>query len=185
MAQRWAVLVHCVLVIISMFGMAAALVGKSASLATLGFLSFFVFGITEILRTSLSIFAVNRTWRSGYAAADDDRTRQMFRDLFTSSGGVNDALFFVFYTAFVIGLLCYGAVLVRTPGYDRWMGILFVLWAAVNLPVFIDTIRATEHLGGYFEWVGPYFQPIARIAIGFWLWQFASRVNERPPASVI
>ena len=178
MAQRWAVLVHCLLVIVSMFGVGVALIDRSAALATLGFLSFFVFGFTEIFRTSLSIFAVNRTWRSGYAAAGDDGTRQMFRDLFTAYTGINDALFFVFYTAFVIGLLCYGFALLRTPGFDRIMGGLFLLWALVNVPVFIDTVTASQSLGRYFEWVGPYFQPLARICIGVWLWRYSSRLDE-------
>ena len=181
MGQRWAVLVHCLLVIVSMLGVGAALINKSTPLAVLGFLSFFTFGITEIFRTSLSIFAVNRIWRSGYATGDDDRTRQVFRDVFTVYPGINDALFFVFYTAFVIGLLCYGLALVRIAGFDRLMGGLFLLWALVNLPVFIDTVTGRGAFGPYFEWVGPYFQPLARICIGVWLWKYSSRVDDSRP----
>ena len=178
MAQRWTVLVHCLLVVVSMFGVGVALIGRSTALATLGFLSFFTFGITEIFRTSLSIFAVNRIWRGGYGTAEDDRTRQMIRDVFTSYAGINDALFFVFYTAFVIGLICYGFALVPTPGFDRLLGGLFLLWALVNLPVFIDTVAGGQALGRYFEWVGPYYQPLARICIGLWLWRYGSRLSE-------
>ncbi|HJT82404.1 MAG TPA: hypothetical protein VJ719_14515 [Chthoniobacterales bacterium] len=178
MAQRWTVLVHCLLVIISMFAIGVVLLERSPALATLGFLSFFVFGVTEIFRTSLSIFAVNRTWRSGYAAAGDDQARQTFRDVFTAYTGVNDALFFVFYTAFVIGLLCYGFALARTAGFDRLIGGMFLVWALVNVPVFIDTVIASNSLGRYFEWVGPYFQPLARICVGIWLWRYGSRLTK-------
>ena len=84
----------------------------------------------------------------------------------------------MFYSAFVIGLLCYGFALVRTSGFDRIMGGLFLLWAAVNIPAFIDTVTARQSLGQYFEWVGPYFQPLARICIGVWLWRYGSRLDE-------
>jgi hypothetical protein len=71
LAQRWTILLHCALVILSMFVLGAAKLRSAPLLVSCGFLGYLCFGFTEILRTSISIFAVNRTWRAGYAAAAD------------------------------------------------------------------------------------------------------------------
>ena len=114
LAQRWTILVHCALVIISMFVLGAAKLRSAPVLVSFGFLGYLCFGFTEIVRTSISIFAVNRTWRAGYGAAADDATREQFRSLITAYGGINQALFFIFYTAFLIGLVCYGLAFLRS-----------------------------------------------------------------------
>jgi|GEM_PF-654481 len=175
MAQRWTILVHCALVILSMFALGAAKVRSAPALVSFGFLGYLCFGFTEILRTSISIFAVNRTWRAGYAAAADDAMREQFRSLITAYGGVNQALFFIFYTAFLIGLVCYGLAFLRSEGPKSPLGLLFLAWSLLSLPGFFDAIIGTESLGGYFEWVGPYFLPLARLSIGVWLWKNADK----------
>jgi hypothetical protein len=173
MANRWAVLVHCALVIVSMFALGAA-VRRESALVILGFLAFVCFGFTEILRTSLSIFAVNRTWRPGYANAVDEATRDRVRFLIEAYSGVNNALFFIFYSAFIIGLLCYAIAFLRLNGRMRWLGIVFAFWSLINLPGLIDAIIGYESLGSYFGWVGPYFQPLAGAYVGVWLWKNAA-----------
>ena len=89
LAQRWTILLHCALVIISMFVLGAAKLRSAPALVSFGFLGYLCFGFTEIVRISISIFAVNRTWRAGYAAAADDATREHFRSLITAYGGIN------------------------------------------------------------------------------------------------
>jgi hypothetical protein len=173
LANRWTVLVHCALVVVSMFALGAA-VRRESALAIIGFLAFVCFGFTEILRTGLSIFAVNRTWRAGYANAVDQATRDRIRSLIEAYNGVNNALFFIFYAAFTIGLLCYAIALLRLNGRMRWLGIVFAFWSLVNLPGLIDAITGHESLGRCFAWVGPYFQPLARAYVGVWLWKNAA-----------
>jgi hypothetical protein len=177
LAQRWTILVHCTLVIISMFVLGAAKLRSAPVLVSFGFLGYLGFGFTEIVRTSISIFAVNRTWRAGYAAAADDATREHFRSLITAYGGINDALFFIFYTAFLIGLVCYGLAFLRSEGRKSHLGFLFLLWSLLSVPGFIDAIMGRESLGRYFEWVGPYFLPLARLYIGVWFWKNAERLG--------
>jgi hypothetical protein len=71
MARLWVVLVHCGLIVVSMFGIAALKFSDSPALIGLGFLSFVVFAFSEMLRTSLVLFALNRKWRVGYSEAKD------------------------------------------------------------------------------------------------------------------
>jgi hypothetical protein len=174
MGRFWIVLVHCILVVISMAAIPSLLNGTSRLIALFGLGSYVVFAFIEMLRTSLSIFAVNRAWRAGYEASGDDLQKRAFRAALDSFGGVNDALFFLFFLAFTASLFCYGFALLSKSGIDQYTGFLFLLWGLLNLPALIGTIAGNEALGAPFDWVGRYFQPAARLLIGLWLWNVST-----------
>jgi hypothetical protein len=175
MGRSWIVLIHCVLVVISMAAIPMLLCGTPRLIAMFGFGSYVLFAFVEMLRTSLSIFAVNRAWRAGYETSADEIQRRAFRSAIDTFGGINDALFFLFFVAFVAGLFCYGIALLSNSGIDQRVGYLFLLWGILNLPGLIDALLGSESLGAYFDWVGRYFQPIARLSIGLWLWNATNR----------
>jgi hypothetical protein len=175
MGRFWIVLIHCVLVVVSMAAIPCLLNGTSRLIAMFGLGSYVMFAFIEMLRTSLSIFAVNRAWRAGYETSSDDMQKRAFRAALDSFGGVNDALFFLFFLAFTVGLFCYGFALLSQSGMDQRVGFLFLLWGVFNLPSLIGTIVGNEALGAPFDWVGRYFQPAARLLIGFWLWNVSTR----------
>ena len=174
--QRWIVLVHCLLVVLSMAPIPVLLHGSARLVAMFGFGGYIMFAFVEMLRTSLSIFAVNRAWRSGYELANDDSVRAPFRSAIETFSGVNDALFFLFFTAFALGLFCYGLALLQTSGVDRQIAFLFLIWAFLNLPGLVAFVTGRESIGSAFEWVGPYFQPVARLLVGAWLWNVSKRI---------
>ena len=176
MARLWVVLLHCGLVVISMFGIAALKFRDAPALIGLGFLSFVVFAFSEMLRTSLVLFALNRKWRIDYSEAKDESTRASLRATIDAFGGVNDALFFIFYLAFLLGILCYGLAFVGSRGFDGKVGWLFLLWTALSVPALIDTITRRETLSPFFEWVGPFFLPAARAIVGIWLWNKSNAI---------
>src|SRR6185437_2245621 len=96
MGRLWIVLIHCVLVVISMAAIPCLLNGVARMIGIFGFGCYVVFAFVESLRTSLSIFAVNRAWRAGYETSNDDMRRQAFRDALDTFVGVNEALFSFF-----------------------------------------------------------------------------------------
>jgi len=175
MGRLWIVLIHCVLVVISMAAIPLLLSGSSRLIAMFGFGSYVLFAFVEILRTSLSIFAANRAWRAGYETSGDEIQRRAFRSALDTFGGINDALFFLFFTAFTVGLFCYGFALLSKSGLDQRVGFLFLFWGLLNLPGLIGVIVGNEALGAPFDWVGRYFQPAARFLIGAWLWNISTR----------
>ena len=175
--HSWVIVVHCLLVIVSMFGLGVLRLPAAPVLIRFGFLGFLFFACTEILRTSLRIFALNRTWRASYEAATDDASRMTLRATIGAFSGINESLFFVFLTAFIIGLLCYGFAFVGAKGLEQKVGLLLLLWALLSIPGYVDTVRGRETVSSYFEWVGTYFQPIARALIGVWLWTRGSLVT--------
>jgi hypothetical protein len=176
LGRLWAVLLHCVLVVISMAAIPALLRGTARLTAIFGLGAFVLFAFVEMLRTSLVIFALNRSWRAGYELARADSERAAFRQAIESFSGINDALFFLFLLAFTAGLFCYGSVLLPTRGLDRAMAWLFLTWGILNLPGVVGTIVGQESLAAPFGWVGCYFQPIARLLIGLWLWNVSNRM---------
>ncbi len=177
MGRFWIVLMHCILVVISMAAIPTLLCGTSRLIATFGFGSYVLFAFVEMLRTSLSIFAVNRAWRSGYETSTDEMQRRAFRSALDAFGGVNDALFFLFLLAFTAGLFCYGIALLSNSGIDQRIGYLFLFWGILNLPGLIGAMLENESLGAPFDWVGRYFQPVARLLIGLWLWNVSTRFH--------
>jgi hypothetical protein len=175
LGRFWVVLLHCVLVVISMAAIPLLLTGTPRLIAMFGFGSYVMFAFVEMLRTSLSIFAVNRAWRAGYETSSDEMQRRAFRAALDNFSGVNDALFFLFFLAFTVGLFCYGFALLSSSGMDQRVALLFLLWGILNLPGLIGTIVGNESLGAPFDWVGRYFQPMARLLIGLWLWNIGTR----------
>jgi hypothetical protein len=173
LTNRWVVLLHCALVVVSMFALGLPAMRRAPAAVIFGFFAFACFGFTEMLRTAISIFAINRNWRAVYASAVDPAMRERFRAFIESYSGINDALFFIFYTAFTAGLICYGIAFLRTNDNMSQLGILFTAWALLNLPGWIDAAISTELLSRYFQWVGPVFQPLARTLIAVWLWRNA------------
>jgi len=185
LTRLWIVLIHCLLVVISMYAVCLLSVRAKPGWAGLGFLAFFVFALTEIFRTSLALFALNRSWRTRYAANPDPETRGSIRAMIEAFAGINDALFFIFIVAFFLGLLCYGVALAADKTSDRAMGFLFLTWAVLTLPAIIDAVRGVDSISGMFEWVGYGFQPIARASIGVWLWKKSSALHLAPTAREI
>jgi hypothetical protein len=175
MGRLWIVLIHCALVVISMAAVPCLLNGASRLIAMFGLGSYVMFAFVEMFRTSLSIFAVNRAWRAGYEVSGDDLQKRAFRAALDAFGGVNDSLFFLFLTAFTLGLFCYGFALLSKTGIDQSMGFLFLVWGVLNLPGLVGAIVGNESLGASFDWVGRYFQPAARFLIGVWLWNVSTR----------
>jgi hypothetical protein len=177
MGRSWVVLAHCVFVVVSMAAIPLLLTGTARLVALFGFGSYVMFAFVEMLRTSMSIFAINRTWRSGYEATSDELRRAAFRNAIDLFSGVNDALFFLFILAFTIGLFCYGFALLPNNGIDQGIGLLFLLWGLLSLPPLIGTIIGNEALAAPFSWVGLYFLPLARLLIGIWLWSVSTRLR--------
>ena len=174
MGRFWIVLIHCALVVISMAAVPWLLNGAPRLIAMFGLGSYVMFAFVEMLRTSLSIFAVNRAWRAGYEVSGDDIQKRAFRAALDAFGGVNDSLFFLFFAAFTVGLFCYGVALLSKSGIDRGVGFLFLVWGLLNLPGLIGAIIGNETLGAPFDWVGRYFQPAARFLLGLWLWNVST-----------
>ena len=153
----WLVLLHCAFVVVSMYAVGIRRLRQAPVLIPLGFLSFVVFAFTEWLRTTLAIFALNRTWRNVYAAATEETAKQFMEAYINAFSGFNDAFFFIFFTCFIAGCACYGFAYWKSSGSERKIGWLFLVWAFTGVPAWIDEVLQTN-LAAYLSWMGWYFQ---------------------------
>ncbi len=177
LARLWIVLAHCALVAVSMLGVGLRRLRESPGLVLPGLLAYLLFAGTEMLRTSLVLFAVNGTWRAGHAAAADEAARQAFRDQIAGFAGVNQALFMLFFLAFAAGNLLYGLALRRGRGLERVVGWTLLTWAALAIPTLADEVSGAARFAPHLGWVGPVFQPAARTLIAVWLWRDSDPVS--------
>ena len=171
------VIAHCVLVLISMVGLGALLWRRAPVLAGFGLLGYGVFALAEILRMSLAIFTLNRTWRAQYALASDPAARAGLRTLIEGFDGVSAALFFLFSLGFTAGLVCYAIALLRGTTRERQLGVVLAVWAFLSSLTLFDTSAGTAIFSSALWWVGPYFQPLARTYIAWWLWKSADTAS--------
>ena len=170
------VLVHILLVIASMWGVAAAKRKTAAGFMGLGFLGYLLFALAEIFRTSLGLFMVNRGWRARFAGADE-ATQNELRTLLSAWPGINDALFFLLVLGFFIGNLFYGSVLVRGAGFERTLGTILLFWAALGFYGMANGFLGAAWLPDVPDFVAWTFQPAVRVLIAIWLWGVAASVT--------
>jgi hypothetical protein len=183
MTRFWIVLLHCALVVISMYAVGIRKLKEAPVLILLGFLCFVLFAFTEWLRTTVAIFGLNRNWRSSYANASEEAAKQFWENYINAFGGINDALFFLFFTCFIAGCICYGFAYFTQAGSDRKIALLFFIWAALGIPAWIDEIFLTS-AGSYFSWSW-YYQSAARAVLGVWLWKTADEWRFSSPKVVL
>lgn len=170
MARWWVNFVHIFFALASYAGAAAALWRRHAALAGLGFLSFVLWGFTELLGVSINIFAVNRTWRAGFAGADA-AGREILRANIQSFAAIWDAMFFLLLVAFLAGTLLLGAAAVRGGGLERLVGVLLLLAGPLTLGIMIGGYTSMTWLNDVTDWIYPGLQPVSRALMGVWLWQ--------------
>jgi hypothetical protein len=180
LARLWVSLAHNWLALFAYMGAAAVLARRAPGRAAAGLAAFAVWAVTELVGIAVILFAVNRTWRAGWHAADE-AGRASLRTLLAGWNAVWDAMFFLLLVAFLLGSLLFGLAAVRGAGVERWVGVL--LLAAVPLTALIMA-------GGYAgaAWadavtgaVYPALQPASRALMGVWLWRMAD--EPRPATS--
>lgn len=174
-ARLWIVVVHILLVVAAMWGVAAKKLKTDAGIMILGLLGYLLFAAAELFRTALGLYALNRGWRAAYVQATDETVRAALRTLMTGWSGINDGFFFLLVVGFLIGNLLYGLVLVKGVRLERLLGIALLIWAIIGLCGLLN------EYGGINIWTAPEwhawtYQPTVRFLIAAWLWQTPSIV---------
>ncbi|MEZ4961836.1 MAG: hypothetical protein R2830_18550 [Saprospiraceae bacterium] len=168
--QKWMIIFHCIMVIVSMYGVAVLKFNENKGLISLGALFFAVFGITEISRM-LAVLGYVNGLREKYLSATDEAARQLYQYSYENFSLVSLTMFLVFVLAFSLGNLLYGLALSAGKGYDRWLGYGLLFWGLLTLLAFCNTFWEIGAIDQIVEANNKFFQPTIRLAIGVWLWQ--------------
>lgn len=182
--QRWWIIVHCLLVIVSMCGVALWLIRKSPGFAPLGFLFFAVFGIAEIFRQMIVLFYFNGL-REQYHLATDAATKEVFRNTLSTAGLMASPLFGLFMLSFGLGNLFYGIGLAREKGWSRWLSVLLIAWALFVFLSLGNEFWRSESLGSIVEAYSFTYQPLMRLLIAIWLWQKAGNLQNNYTGAIL
>jgi hypothetical protein len=173
MARLWVNFAHIFLALAGYAAAALVLWPRSRMLSALGFLWFVLWGFTELLGVTVNIWAVNRTWRAGWEAADAGG-REILRANLSGFDAVWDAMFFLLLVAFLLGTLCLGGAAVRGAGLERAVGVLLLLAAPLTIAILLDGYAGMRSAGRAVEWAYPILQPVSRGLMGVWLWRRAA-----------
>jgi hypothetical protein len=174
--NRWWVIVHCLLVVVSMWGFYLVQHKRSKHFVGLGFIFFVVFAITEIFRQLLVLFYLNGM-RAKYLATDDEATKIFLANSMDNFTLFSYALFGLFILAFAIGTLCFGMSLIREKGLSKVLSVLLLFWAAGVFLALGNEFWDVPWLSSFLAQFNLYYQPITRALIAIWLWR-AARLDE-------
>jgi hypothetical protein len=169
LANRWWVILHCLLVIVSMWAFYLLQRDKTPGFAGLGFLFFAVFAIAEITRQMYVLFYINEL-REQYVIATDTAVKSSLKNALTYAGQLGAPLFGLFIFAFGLGNLCYGVCLYGQSGYSKILGILLIGWSIGNFIALGNSFWRSPALDKIIEVYSYTYQPMMRVLMAIWLW---------------
>jgi hypothetical protein len=168
--NRWWVIFHCLLVIISMWGIAIVKMKQSPGFTGLGFLFFAVFGIAEITRQMFVLFYLNGL-REQYFLATDPAIKEIIKNTLTNAGLLGAPLFGVFILAFGLGNLCYGLSLYNEKGFGKILSVLLIIWSIGSFIALGNNFWQLSWVDDFIEKYNYTFQPLMRVLLAIWLWK--------------
>ncbi len=171
-----AIILHCVLVIVSMYGFGLLEFENSPGWIGIGFFCFVVFGLAEIVRMTTANVVVNGL-REQYYLSDDTVVRESIAFILDSVWPlVGEELFLIFILAFSLGCLFYGVAFRER----HWIGWVLIVWGAVNLFAFANSFWRIRSLDAVIEIFSICYQPTARLVMGIWFLREVNRLRIDP-----
>ena len=180
--KLWVNFTHIFLALVGYGGTAWLLSRRSPALAFGGFVAFLIWGFTELLGVTIDIFAVNRTWRAGFATATAEVQQQLRTSIFAFQA-VWDAMFFLLLIAFLIGTTCFGLAALRGTKLERVVGWLLLAATPLTVVITLSGYAGMPQLESAVQWSYPVLQPVSRAVLACWLWRTATISGRERPVS--
>ncbi|MES1225805.1 MAG: hypothetical protein ABUT20_60565, partial [Bacteroidota bacterium] len=169
LVNRWWVIFHCLLVIVSMWAFYLVQKEKSPGFAGLGFLFFAAFGIAEITRQMYVLFYINEL-REQYVTTADVMAKEGLKNMLAYAGQLGAPLFGLFIFAFGLGNLCYGICLSGENGYSRILGLLLIGWSIGNFIALGNSFWKSSFIDRIIGVYSYTYQPFLRTILAVWIW---------------
>ncbi len=177
LANRWWVMVHCLLAIVGMWGFLLVQWKKAGATAGLGFVFFVIFGVAEIFRQLAVLFYLNGM-RQQYLLTDQAETKAFLAQQLDLFGLMSYPLFGLFILAFALGNFFYGLSLRHESGFGKALSVLLLLWAAGSFAAFGNAFWKIPWLSDFLPHYNLWYQPLMRVLLGFWLWRAVTRQEQ-------
>lgn len=174
--QNWIILFHCLMVLVSMLGVALVIEKHSRALAILGFIFFSLFVFSEWERTLNTLWHINGL-RSKYTVTVDESTLQYLRFEIQHRLSQSNVYFLLFTIGFSLGNVCYGLAMIKNKGLDRYLGAGLLLWFCCTSLAFIYDFYSAKWMETIVDACNKYYQPVIRFVIAYWLFQKAKQLG--------
>ncbi len=175
--KRFWVILHCLFVLISMWGIFILQYRKSLGFMGLGLICFVVFSFTEIFRQMLVLFYLNNL-RKSYLDENQELVKEIISVSIDHTGFIGYALFGLFNITFILGCIFYGIGFLRNQNrLDRILASTLLLYGIFSLIGFGNEfwkIKSISIFLGYFKLI---YLPIMRFLLFLWLALYAERGN--------
>lgn len=168
LSMNWIIMVHCLLILISMFGMALLLQRYSQPLAILAFIFFILFVFAEWERILNVLWYLNGL-RAKYHLSTDDHQREWLKFEIQQSSYQSNVQFLLFILAFSLGNFFNGLILIFQSKWSRLLGIGLILWSIATSCAFIIDFYPSEMLAAIVNFSNKFYQPFMRLLVGIWL----------------
>ena len=168
LAQNWIILLHCLLVLVSMLGVALMIRRMSTPLAIFGLLFFALFVFTEWERTLGNLWHLNGL-RKRYIATTDVEALQFLRYELQYRLSQSNVQFLLFTLGISLGNASYGMALIGGNKLDRLLGAGLLLWAGCTSIAFVVDFYPAQWMDKIVQACNKIYQPLIRFAIGYWM----------------
>jgi len=174
--ERWWIIVHCLLVLITMWGVRQLKFDKSPLAFGLGFIFYAVFSFTEILRQFLGIFYLNGL-KVQFELSQNSDIQAHLQAQIDGYSLISYALFGMFIFAFSFGNLFFGMGLVRGMKWDKILGWLLFVWGIIGLLTLGNEFWEINWLSKFIGVSSSIYQPFVRLMVGLWFLQQISIIS--------
>ncbi|XOV77662.1 MAG: hypothetical protein ACFHVJ_11950 [Aestuariibacter sp.] len=179
--KSWTLFFHSQLNFIAFLGISCLFVRKYPFHICIAGIFFFIWTYTEMSQQAFLIDALNQFWRPAYMSALDSNSKSTFYTLIEGAKGISDSYYFIVIYSFGMGALVSGMALYKERGLAKAIGAASIFIGCLSLSVFLGHYLSLNQLSivvswGY-EYIYPILQPATRIAIAWYLYQSAIRIE--------
>lgn len=167
--NRWWIIIHCLLVLVAMWGFYLIQRDKKQEWAGLGFLFFGVFAVVEIFRQFLVLFYLNGL-RANYVSETDMTIKGLLKNDINNFALFSVSFFGLFVFAFGLGNLCYGLSLWGEKRFGKILSWLLILWSLGSMLALSNEFLKSELLAKGIETYNYVYQPVMRGLLAWWVW---------------
>ncbi len=172
--SKWWIIVHCLLVLVTMWGIWLLRFNKSHFWMSLGFIFYAVFAFVEIFRQFLELFYLNGLINQ-YETAETMEIKGYLITQIESFNLISHALFGLFIFAFAFENVSYGVALINGKKWDSILGVLLLIWGVLGLLILGNEFWNIDWLGKFLSFISFVYQPMVRFTIGVW---FVFNINK-------
>jgi len=169
MARRWIALFHPLIVLTGAFGVLVVRFEAAADLAITGFLYYVFWALTEGIQQSLTLVALDWTWRRQFLAAGSDAERAVLQQYMDGFSALSDGFFFFLLIAFIVANALYAAAVWGGSSLQRIVAVSFGVSSMLGVVSLLTSYGGTIMPPNVMAVAYPALGPAGRLLTGIWL----------------